>query len=153
MSGIDKELDPIFDQFKKKREEIMDKTQKVQEAHIARSNEFRDLFKNIVHPVMVECVQYLDSKGEEFKNSKVKIHQNFPEIEFRVDYFSYTDINRSAEIIFSSKDDKVKIVEKDYKSADKEMFLERSELTIDFVTKKLTEFIKSFLNVDDVNKI
>jgi len=33
------------------------------------------------------------------------------------------------------------------------MLLERSELTNDFATKKLTEFIKSFLNADDLNKI
>lgn len=153
MSGIEKELDPILHQFKKRREEIMDKIQKDQEAYIARSNEFRDLFKNIVYPVMVACVQYLESKGDEFNYSKIKIHQILPEIEFRIDYFSFKDTNRSAEITFSRKDNKVKILEQGYKSASKEMFLERSELTTDFVTKKLAEFIKSFLNVDDMNKI
>lgn len=146
MSRIEKELNPIIDEFKKKKEEIINKRQKDQEAYIALSNEFKDLFKTVVYPVMVECVQYLDSKGEEFKYSRVNIDKILPEIEFRVDFFSFTDSSRSAEIIFSRKDDKVKIVEKDYKSANKEMFLERSELTTDFVTKKLAEFIKSFLN-------
>lgn len=148
MSAIEKELDLVLDQFKKKREGIMDKRQKDQDAYIALSNEFRDLFKTIVYPVMVECVQYLDSKGEEFMYSRVNIHK-IPQIEFRIDFFSFPDFSRSAEILFSRKDDKVKIVEQGYKSANKEMLLERSELTTDFVTKKLAEFIKSFLNADE----
>ena len=53
MSKIEKELDPVLDQFKKKREEIRDKRQKDQDAYIAVSNEFSDLFKTIVYPVMV----------------------------------------------------------------------------------------------------
>lgn len=149
MSEIEKELDPVLDQFKKKREEIMDKRQKDQDAYIALRNEFRDLLKTIVYPVMVEYVQYLDSKGEEFMYSRVNIHKILPLIEFRIDFFSFPDFSRSAEIIFSRKDDKVKIVEQGYKSANKEMLLERSELTTDFVTKKLAEFIKSFLNADE----
>ena len=149
MSKIEKELDPVLDQFKKKREEIRDKRQKDQDAYIAVSNEFSDLFKTIVYPVMVECVQYLDSKGEEFMYSRVNIHKILSQIEFRIDFFSFPDFSRSAEIIFSRKDDKVKIVEQGYKIANKEMLLERSELTTDFVIKKLAEFIKSFLNADE----
>ena len=148
MSAIEKELDPVLDQFKKKREEIMDKKQKDQDVYIALSKEFRDLFKTIVYPVMVECVQYLDSKGEEFMYSRVNIHKILPQIEFRIDFFSFPDFSRSAEILFSRKDDKVKI-EQGYKSANKEMLLEKSELTTDFVTKKLAEFTKSFLNADE----
>jgi len=52
MSAIEKELNPVLDQFKKKREEIMDKKQKDQDAYTALSNEFKDLFKTIVYPVM-----------------------------------------------------------------------------------------------------
>jgi hypothetical protein len=100
MSEIEKELDPVLDQFKKKREEIRDKRQKDQDAYIAVSNEFSDLFKTIVYPVMVECVQYLDSKGEEFMYSRVNIHKILPQIEFRIDFFSFPDFSRSAEIIF-----------------------------------------------------
>ena len=81
--------------------------------------------------------------------SRVNIHKILPQIEFRIDFFSFPDFSRSAEIIFSRKDDKVKIVEQGYKSANKEMLLERSELTTDFVTKKLAEFIKSFLKADE----
>jgi hypothetical protein len=144
MPGIDKELDPVFNQYKKKREETMEKGLKEQEASHAREEEFKNVFETKVYPVMLECLKYLRSKGNEFEFSSISTDPHFAGITFTLDFFALSEMSRSAKIKFSRKDDGVRIVETNGRN--KDTVIEKAELTPEFVTTKLTDFIKSFLN-------
>lgn len=151
MEGIEKELGAYLDQYKKKQEENRENRSKEHEEYITRENEFKDLFKTIVYPIMVDYVNYLDSKGDEFEGSHIKGDPHFAGIMFGFNVLNVGEgRHRFAEITFSRQDEKVRIVERNQTGSNSETTLDKSDLTPDFVRKRLSEFTKSFYRTEDV---
>ena len=77
---IENELDSVLDRYQKKQEDTRNKEMKEQEDYLGLENEFKNLFNTIVTPLMAQMVRYLETKGNEFKGSYVKVSPHLAKI-------------------------------------------------------------------------
>jgi hypothetical protein len=77
---IENELDSVLDRYQKKQEYTRNKEMKEQEDYLGLENEFKNLFNSIVKPLMAQMVIYLETKGNEFKGSYVKVSPHLAKI-------------------------------------------------------------------------
>jgi len=77
---IENELDSVLDRYQKKQEDTRNKEMKEQEDYLGLENEFKNLFNTIVKPLMAQMVIYLETKGNEFKGSYVKVSPHLAKI-------------------------------------------------------------------------
>ena len=144
MGDIENELDSVLDRYHKKQEETRTKERKDHEDNIDLENEFKNLFKTIVQPLMTQMVRYLETQGDDFKGSSVKVSPNLARISFIINPYRLDQVSKWAEIEFSRSGNKLKIIEKNENSVNGEALFEKSDLNPRFVKRMLIAFVKSY---------
>lgn len=96
-------------------------------------------------------VEYLESKGDEFKGSYVKTSPHLAKITLIINAYRYQEGSRWAEIEFSRDGDKLKI-KKNENAVSTEALFEKSDLNPRFVKRILIDFVKSYYNTTDVQR-
>ena len=92
---------------------------------------------------MEKMVSYLESKGDEFKGSYVKITPHLAKISLIINAYRLQQGSQWAEIEFSRYGDKLKI-KKNENSVSSEALFEKSDLNPHFVKRILIDFVKSY---------
>lgn len=144
MGDIENELDSVLDRYHKKQEETRTKERKDHEDNIDLENEFKNLFKTIVQPLMTQMVRYLETQGDDFKGSSVKVSPNLARISFIINPYRLDQGSKWAEIEFLRSGNKLKIIEKNENSVNGEALFEKSDLNPRFVKRMLIAFVKSY---------
>jgi len=144
MGEIENELDSVLDLYKKNQDEIRTKEKKNREDNIDLENEFKNSFNTIVYPIMTQMVKYLETKGNEFKGSSVRVNPNSARISFIMNPDRLDQGTKRAEIEFSRNGNKLKITEKNENSINGEALFEKSDLNSHFVKRMLIAFVKSY---------
>jgi len=80
MGELEAELDSVLNQYHDKQEHIRKSQRREQDEHRVLENEFKKLFSNIVEPSIMQMVKYLESKGDDFKGSYMKISPHLAKI-------------------------------------------------------------------------
>lgn len=142
MGDIEKELDSVLDRYQKKQEKSRDRERREQVDYIALENEFKNLFRTIVQPSMTKMVKYLESKGDEFKGSYVKVSPHLAKISLIINAYKLRQGSEWAEIEFSRDGDKLQI-KKNENNVTTEALFEKSDLNAHFVKRILIDFVKS----------
>jgi len=151
MGDIESELDPVLKQYHEKQEQIRQGERREQDQHKALEKEFKNLFSNTVQPSMMQMVNYLESKGDEFKGSYVKISPHLAKITLIINAYRYQEGSQWAEIEFSRDADKLKI-KKNENGHTVEALFEKSDLNTHFVRRILIDFVKSYYATDEARK-
>lgn len=149
MGDIENELDSVLNRYQEKQEETRDMELREQDDYIELENEFKNLFATIVQPSMTKMVEYLESKGDEFKGSYVKVSPHLAKIALIINAYKLKRGSQSAEIEFSRDGCKlkIKINENDYTT---EALFEKSDLNTHFVKRILIDFVKSYYTKDSI---
>lgn len=142
MGDIEKELDSVLDRYQKKQEKSRDRERRELVDYIALENEFKNLFRTIVQPPMTKMVNYLESKGDEFKGSYVKVSPHLAKISLIINAYKLRQGSEWAEIEFSRDGDKLQI-KKNENNVTTEALFEKSDLNAHFVKRILIDFVKS----------
>ncbi|MDW0207613.1 MAG: hypothetical protein QOA28_08630 [Nitrososphaeraceae archaeon] len=148
MGDIENELDSVLERYQKKQEEARKKERKEQEDYIGLENEFKNLFNTIVQPLMAQMVRYLETKGNEFKGSYVKVSPHLAKIALIINPYRLQQGSKWAEIEFSRDGNKLKIVVKNENAVTGEALFEKSDLKPPFVKRILIDFVKSYYNTE-----
>ena len=143
---IENELDSVLDRYQKKQEDTRNKEMKKQEDYLGLENEFKNLFNTIVKPLMAQMVIYLETKGNEFKGSYVKVSPHLAKIALILNPYRLQEGSKWAEIEFSRDGNKLKIVVKNENAVTSEALFEKSEVRPAFVKRILIDFVKSYYN-------
>lgn len=144
MGDIENELDPELDRYQKKQEETRTKERKDHDDNIDLENEFKNLFNNIVKPLMTQMAIYLQTKGNDFKGSSIKVNPNLARISLIINPDRLDQVSKWAELEFSRDGNKLKIIEKNENSINGEGLFEKSDLNPHFVKRILIDFVKSY---------
>jgi hypothetical protein len=144
MSDIEYELDSVLDRYQKKQLETRNQELKDQQRYAGVENEFKNSFDTIVRPSMTEMARYLDTRGEEFKGSYVKISPHLAKIALVINAYRLQKGSKWAEIEFSRHDDKLRIVTKNDSGVTSDALFEKSVLKPHFVKRMLIDFVKSY---------
>ena len=142
MNDIEKSLDSVLDHYQKKQEESRERESGEQDDY-RLENEFKNLFHTIVQPSMTKMVNYLESKGNEFKGSYVKVSPHLAKISLIINAYKLRQGSEWTEIEFSRDGDKLKITKTEGNVTTNAIF-EKSELNAHFVKKILIDFVKSY---------
>ena len=145
---IENELDSVLDRYQKKQEDTRNKEMKEQEDYLGLENEFKNLFNTIVKPLMAQMVIYLETKGNEFKGSYVKVSPHLAKIALILNPYRLQQGSKWAEIEFSRDGNKLKIVVKNENAVTNEALFEKSEVRPPFVKRILIDFVKSYYNTE-----
>ena len=145
---IENELDSVLDRYQKKQEDTRNKEMKEQEDYLGLENEFKNLFNTIVKPLMAQMVRYLETKGNEFKGSYVKVSPHLAKIALILNPYRLQQGSKWAEIEFSRDGNKLKIVVKNENAVANEALFEKSEVRPPFVKRILIDFVKSYYNTE-----
>lgn len=144
---IENELDSVLDRYQRDQNQTRERERREQDDHIALENEFKNLFSTIVQPSMAKMVRYLESKGDEFKGSYVKVSPHLAKIALIINPYRLQQGSEWAEIEFSRYGDKLKI-KKNEKAHTTEALFEKSDLNPHFVKRILIDFVKSYYAKD-----
>lgn len=147
LRDIKNELDSVLDRYKKKEEQTRERESRDQDDYMALENEFKNLFSTIVQPSMAKMVRYLESKGDEFKGSYVKVSPHLAKIALIINPYRLQQGSEWAEIEFSRDGDKLKI-KKNENTHTAEALFEKSDLNPHFVKRILIDFVKSYYSKD-----
>lgn len=147
LGDIKNELDSVLDRYKKKEEQTRERESRDQDDYMALENEFKNLFSTIVQPSMAKMVRYLESKGDEFKGSYVKVSPHLAKIALIINPYRLQQGSEWAEIEFSRDGDKLKI-NKNENTHTAEALFEKSDLNPHFVKRILIDFVKSYYSKD-----
>src|SRR6188508_356950 len=145
---IENELDSVLHRYQKKQEDTRNKEMKEQEDYLGLENEFKNLFNTIVKPLMAQMVIYLETKGNEFKGSYVKVSPHLAKIALILNPYRLQQGSKWAEIEFSREGNKLKIVVKNENAVTNEALFEKSEVRPPFVKRILIDFVKSYYNTE-----
>ena len=143
MGDIENELDSVLNRYQKKQEQSRNRERREQDVYVALETEFKNLFRTIVQPSMTKMVNYLESKGDEFKGSYVKISPHLAKISLIINAYKLRQGSEWTEIEFSRDGDKLKI-KKNENNVTTEALFEKSELNPRFVKRILIDFVKSY---------
>lgn len=147
LGDIKNELDSVLDRYKKKEERTRERESRDQDDYMVLENEFKNLFSTIVQPSMAKMVRYLESKGDEFKGSYVKVSPHLAKIALIINPYRLQQGSEWAEIEFSRDGDKLKI-NKNENTHTAEALFEKSDLNPHFVKRILIDFVKSYYSKD-----
>jgi hypothetical protein len=92
---------------------------------------------------MTKMVNYLESKGDVFKGSYIKVSPHLAKISLIINAYKLRQGSEWTEIEFSRDVDKLKI-KKNENNVTTEALFEKSELNLHFVRRKLIDFVKSY---------
>lgn len=152
MGDIENELDSTLHRYQTEMGETRERERREQDVNKALENEFRNLFSTIVRPSMTKMVEYLESKGDEFKGSYVKVSPHLAKISFIINAYRLQQGSESAEIEFSRDDDKLKI-KKSENTHSTEALFEKSDLNPHFVKRILIDFVKSYYSANGSRQV
>lgn len=141
---IENELDSVLDRYQKKQEDTRNKEMKEQEDYLGLENEFKNLFNTIVKPLMAQMVRYLETKGNEFKGSYVKVSPHLAKIALILNPYRLQQGSKWTEIEFSRNGNKLKIVVKNENAVTSEALFEKPDVRPPFVKRMLIDFVKSY---------
>jgi hypothetical protein len=140
MTDIGKELDPIIDEFYRKRQAISEEAENQREVYIAKKERFRKLINDIIHPTMIDFAEYLNGKGQ---NARINLNKHFFDIEFVIHGNELPTHSYTGSANFSQEGDKIKIVEA-FAGNSTDEICQENEVTKEFVKNKLMKLIKNF---------
>ena len=149
LGEIENELDSVLDRYQRDQNQTRERELREQDDHIALENEFKNLFSTIVQPSMAKMVRYLESKGDEFKGSYVKVSPHLAKIALIINPYRLQQGSKWAEIEFSRDGNKLKIVVKNDNGVTSEALFEKSDLKPPFVKRILIDFVKSYYNTEE----
>ena len=141
MSDIEKELDPIIEEFNKSAE--AEEAKKQREAYIAKHERFKTIVSDVINPTMIEYARYLNERGQ---NARIDIHWHFFDITFEIHGNEMRTHGYIGTLEFLQVNDKIKVVEKIRGYSTDELYNE-SQVTEELVKNKVINFIKKFYKV------
>jgi len=147
LGDIENELHSTLDRYQKEQYQTREKERREQDDKKALENEFKNLFSTIVQPSMTKMVEYLESMGDEFKGSYVKVSPHLAKITLIINAYRLQQGSESAEIEFSRDGDKLKI-KKNKNAHTTEGLFEKSDLNPHFVKRILIDFVKSYYSTN-----
>ena len=143
MEDFEKELQAVVDEFTRTKEKIKQKQKKEKLASDQKMKTFQQIVSNVIHPIMLECRDFISKKGEVSRIDS----GGLADIIFEIQSKKLSKGVHMANITFSLDtfpSGKIKIVQKiEYQTVSEE-FCEENLLTKDYVRGKLVEIVKKF---------
>ncbi len=145
MEDFEKELQAVVDDFTTKKVKIKQKQKKEKLASDQKMKTFQQIVSNVIHPVILECRDFINKKGEVSRIESTGLG----DIIFEIQGKTLQRAVHMASITFSLDtfpSGKIKIVQKIEYEIVSEEFCEQNQLTNDYVRTKLVEIVKKFYN-------
>ena len=143
MEDFEKELQAVVDEFARKKGKIKQRQKKEKLARDQKMKTFQQIVSSIIHPIMLECRDFINKKGEVPRIESTGLG----DIIFEIQGKTLQRGVHMASITFSLDtfpSGKIKIVQKiEYETVSEE-FCEENQLTKDYVRGKLVEIVKKF---------
>jgi hypothetical protein len=143
MEDFDKELQAVVDEFTIKKGEIKKKQDKEKLASDQKRQTFQQIVTNVIHPIMLECRDFINKKGEVSRIDS----GGLADIIFEIQSKTLSKGVHMANITFSLDtfpSGRIKIVQKiEYQTVSEE-YCEENQLTKEYVRSKLVEIVKKF---------
>jgi hypothetical protein len=143
MEDFDKELQAVVDEFTRKKGEIKKKQDKEKLASDQKRQTFQQIVTNVIHPIMLECRDFINKKGEVSRIDS----GGLADIIFEIQSKTLQRGVHMANITFlldTFPSGRIKIVQKiEYQTVSEE-YCEENQLTKEYVRSKLVEIVKKF---------
>jgi hypothetical protein len=143
MEDFEKELQVIVDEFTRKKGETKQKQENEKRASDQKRQTFQQTVTDVIHPIMLECRDFINKKGEVSRIDS----GGLADIIFEIQSKTLGKGVHMANITFSLDtfpSGKIKIVQKiEYETVSEE-YCEENQLTKDYVRSKLVEIVKKF---------
>jgi hypothetical protein len=143
MENFERELEAVVDEFTRKKEEIKQKQEKEKVASDQRMQTFQQIVTDIISPLMLECRDFINKKGQVSTIESTGLGDIIFEIQSKTSQIGV----HMANITFSLDtfpSGKIKIVQKiEYQTVSEE-YCEEIQLTKDYVRSKLVDIVKKF---------
>jgi hypothetical protein len=143
MENFERELEAVVDEFTRKKEEIKQKQEKEKVASDQRMQTFQQIVTDIISPLMLECRDFINKKGQVSTIESTGLGDIIFEIQSKTSQrgVHMANITFSLDTFPSGK---IKIVQKiEYQTVSEE-YCEEIQLTKDFVRSKLVDIVKKF---------
>ena len=143
MEDFDKELQAVVDEFTRKKGEIKKKQDKEKLASDQKRQTFQQIVTNVIHPIMLECRDFINKKGEVSRIDSGGLADIIFEIQSKALHrgVHMANITFSLDTFPSGR---IKIVQKiEYQTVSEE-YCEENQLTKEYVRSKLVEIVKKF---------
>lgn len=143
MENFERELEAVVDEFTRKKEEIKQKQEKEKVASDQRMQTFQQIVTDIISPLMLECRDFINKKGQVSTIESTGLGDIIFEIQSKTSQrgVHMANITFSLDTFPSGK---IKIVQKiEYQTVSEE-YCEENQLTKDYVRSKLVEIVKKF---------
>ena len=143
MEDFDKELQAVVDEFTRKKGEIKKKQDNEKVASDQKRQTFQQIVTNVIHPIMLECRDFINKKGEVSRIDSGGLADIIFEIQSKTLQrgVHMANITFSLDIFPSGR---IKIVQKiEYQTVSEE-YCEENQLTKEYVRSKLVEIVKKF---------
>jgi hypothetical protein len=143
MEDFEKELQAVVDEFTRKKGETKQKQEKEKLASDQKRQTFQQIVSNVIHPIMLECRDFFNKKGEVSRIDS----GGLADIIFEIQSKTLSKGVHMANITFSLDtfpSGRIKIVQKiEYQTVSEE-YCEENQLTKEYVRSKLVEIVKKF---------
>jgi hypothetical protein len=143
MEDFEKELQAVVDEFTRKKGETKQKQEKEKLASDQKRQTFQQIVSNVIHPIMLECRDFINKKGEVSRIDS----GGLADIIFEIQSKTLSKGVHMANITFSLDtfpSGRIKIVQKiEYQTVSEE-YCEENQLTKEYVRSKLVEIVKKF---------
>jgi hypothetical protein len=143
MENFERELEAVVDEFTRKKEEIKQKQEKEKVASDQRMQTFQQIVTDIISPLMLECRDFINKKGQVSTIESTGLGDIIFEIQSKTSQrgVHMANITFSLDTFPSGK---IKIVQKiEYQTVSEE-YCEEIQLTKDYVRSKLVDIVKKF---------
>jgi Tfp pilus tip-associated adhesin PilY1 len=143
MENFERELEAVVDEFTRKKEEIKQKQEKEKVASDQRMQTFQQIVTDIISPLMLECRDFINKKGQVSTIESTGLGDIIFEIQSKTSQrgVHMANITFSLDTFPSGK---IKIVQKiEYQTVSEE-YCEEIQLTKDYVRSKLIDIVKKF---------
>ena len=143
MEDFEKELQAIVDEFTRKKEETKQKQEKEKLASDQQRQTFQQIVSDVIHPVMLECRDFINKKGGVSRIDSTGLADIIFEIQSKTLQKGVHMVNITFSLdTFPSG--RIKIVQKiEYQTVSEE-YCEENQLTKEYVRSKLVEIVKKF---------
>ena len=145
MEDFEKELQAVVDEFTRKKGKVKQKQKEEKLASNQKMKTFQQLVRNVIHPIMLQCRDFIDKKGGVSKTESTGLAGIIFEIQSKASKrgVHMANITFSLDTFPSGK---IKIVQKIEYQIVSEEYCEENQLTKDYVKSKLLEIVRKFYN-------
>lgn len=143
MENFERELEAVVDEFTRKKEQIKQKQEKEKVDSDQRMQTFQQIVTDIISPLMLECRDFINKKGQVSTIESTGLGDIIFEIQSKTSQrgVHMANITFSLDTFPSGK---IKIVQKiEYQTVSEE-YCEEIQLTKDYVRSKLVDIVKKF---------